>query len=43
MDITTGELRYRWTETGSLDHCRHAHAFDHIAGFYRRVPIVYKA
>ena len=30
--ITLGELRYRWTETGSLDLYRHAHAFDHIAG-----------
>ncbi len=34
-DLTTGELRYRWTETGALDHYRHAHAFDHLAGFYR--------
>ncbi len=30
-DLTTGELRYRWTETGPLEHYRHAHAFDHIA------------
>ena len=31
-DLTSGELRYRWTETGALDHYRHAHAFDHIVG-----------
>ena len=30
-DLSTGELRYRWTETGALDYYRHAHAFDHIA------------
>jgi hypothetical protein len=34
-DLTTGELRYRWTETGALDHYRHAHAFDHLAGVFR--------
>ncbi len=34
-DLSTGELRYRWTETGALDHYRHAHAFDHLAGVYR--------
>ena len=39
-DMTTGELRYKWTESGTLDHYRHAHAFDHIAGFYRSVPRV---
>jgi hypothetical protein len=31
-DPSSGELRYRWTETGAQDHYRHAHAFDHIAG-----------
>jgi hypothetical protein len=31
-DMTTGELRYRWTEPGALDHYRHAQAFDHLAG-----------
>ncbi len=31
-DLTTGELRYRWTETGALDHYLHAHAFDHLVG-----------
>jgi hypothetical protein len=35
-DLTTGELRYRWTETGALDHYRYAHAFDHLYGAYRR-------
>lgn len=34
-DLTTGELRYRWTETGALDHYRHAHTFDHLAGIYK--------
>jgi hypothetical protein len=33
--VTTGELRYRWTETGALNHYRHAYTFDHIAGYYR--------
>ena len=36
-DLTSGELRYRWTETGALDHYRHAHALDHLAGVYRGV------
>jgi hypothetical protein len=40
-DLASGELRYRWSETGALDHYRHAHAFDHLAGFYRSVPGVY--
>jgi hypothetical protein len=31
------DLRYRWTETGALDHYRHAHALDHLAGVYRGV------
>ena len=35
-DLTTGELRYRWTETGALDHYRYAHAFDHLYGAYRK-------
>jgi hypothetical protein len=30
-DITSGEIRYRWTEVGALDHYRHAHAYDHLA------------
>jgi hypothetical protein len=30
-DLSTGLLRYRWSETGALDHFRHAHAFDHLA------------
>jgi hypothetical protein len=30
-DLSTGQLRYRWSETGALDHFRHAHAFDHLA------------
>ena len=33
-DLTTGELRYRWTETGALDHYRYAHAFDHLYGAF---------
>lgn len=35
-DLSTGELRYRWTETGALDHYRYAHAFDHLYGGFRR-------
>lgn len=27
---STGEIRYRWLETGTLDHYRHAHALDHL-------------
>ena len=37
-DMTSGELRYRWTETGTLDHYRHAHVFDHLAGMVYLVP-----
>ena len=29
-DLSSGELRYRWSETGALDHYRFAHAFDHL-------------
>ena len=35
-DLSSGELKYRWTETGALDHCRFAYAFDHLYGVYRR-------
>ncbi len=35
-DLTSGELKYRWTETGALDHYRFAHAFDHLYGAFRR-------
>ena len=35
-DLASGELKYRWTETGALDHYRYAHAFDHLYGVYRR-------
>ncbi|HOX27253.1 MAG TPA: hypothetical protein PLL30_16160 [Candidatus Krumholzibacteria bacterium] len=31
-DISTGEVRYRWSESGSQDHYRHAHVYDHLAG-----------
>jgi len=34
-DLTSGELRYQWTDNGALAHYRHAQAFDHIAGCYR--------
>ena len=27
-DLSTGQLRYRWSETGALEHFRHAHAFE---------------
>ena len=40
-DLTSGDLRYQWTETGALAHYRHAQAFDHIAGCYRGTANVY--
>ena len=30
--MSCGEKKYRWTETGALDHYRQAHALDHLAG-----------
>jgi len=36
-DLSTGALRYRWSETGALDLYRHAHAFDWLASHY--VPL----
>ena len=30
-DMADGALRYRWVETGPLEHYRHAQAYDHIA------------
>jgi hypothetical protein len=35
-DLTSGDLKYRWTETGALDFYRYAHAFDHLYGAFRR-------
>jgi len=29
-DSVDGQIRYRWVESGPLEHYRHAHAFDHI-------------
>lgn len=40
-DPINDEIRYRWSETGTLDHYRHAHAFDHIAGATYCEPQVY--
>jgi len=34
-DRLSRELKYRWTETGALDHYRFAHAFDHLYGVFR--------
>lgn len=34
--LSTGELRYRWTETGALDHYRYAHASYHLYGAFMR-------
>lgn len=28
-NMSTGDRRYRWTETGTIGH-RYAHAFDHL-------------
>ena len=36
--MTTGELRYVCQETSGLDHYRHAHAYDHLAGVEFVVP-----
>ncbi|MDO9069587.1 MAG: hypothetical protein Q7W05_14190 [Deltaproteobacteria bacterium] len=38
-DMATGMLRYRWTDTGALDHYRYAHAFDFLGSGYV-VPIM---
>ncbi len=35
-DLTSGDLKYRWTETGAQDFYRYAHAFDHLYGAFRR-------
>ena len=32
--MATGMLRYRWAETGALDHSRHAQAFDLLGSGY---------
>ena len=40
-DLTSGELRYQWTDNGALAHYRHAQAFDHIAGCYRVMANVF--
>jgi len=37
-DLTSSDLKYRWTESGALDHYRYAHAFDHLYGAFRRTP-----
>ncbi len=34
-DLTSGDLKYRWTESGALDHYRYAHAYDHLYGGFR--------
>ena len=36
-DLSAEQLRRRWSETGALDHYRHAHAFDYLASF--TVPV----
>ncbi len=30
-DSVDGQIRYRWVETGPLEHYRHAHVYDHMA------------
>ncbi|MFH1841846.1 MAG: hypothetical protein ABIF77_01450 [bacterium] len=35
-DSADGTLRYRWVETGPLEHYRHAHAYDHIGAEFAR-------
>ena len=38
-DNVDGQIRYRWVESGPLEHYRHAHVFDHIgAEIARRNP-----
>ena len=29
-DMSADETKYRWVETGAMDHYRHAHALDHL-------------
>ncbi|MBA4387663.1 MAG: hypothetical protein C0404_06755 [Verrucomicrobia bacterium] len=38
-DLATGQLRYRWSDTGALDHYRHAHAFDFLGSRYV-IPVI---
>lgn len=40
-DLSTGQLRFRWSESGALEHFRHAHAFDHLASFYVNSQVVF--
>ena len=39
-DISTGNARYRWSESGSMDHYHPAHAYDHLVGLGYVVPRV---
>lgn len=39
-DLSTGQLRYRWSDTGALEHYRHAQVFDHLASFHVRCEIL---
>ena len=34
-DLTSGVLRYRWTESGGVDPYLHAQAFEHLAAGQR--------
>ena len=38
--LDRGQVRYRWSESGSMDHYRHAHAFDHLVGLNYVIPKV---
>lgn len=40
-DLSTGQLRYRWSETGALDHYRHARALDHLDSYFVRARYGY--
>lgn len=40
-DFSTGQLRFRWSESGALEHFRHAHAFDHLASFFVSSQVVF--
>jgi hypothetical protein len=40
-DLSTGQPRFRWSESGALEHFRHAHALDQLASFYVNSHVVF--
>ena len=41
LDLSTGQLRYRWSETGALNHYRNAHVFDFLGRGYVVPDVIY--